>query len=406
MNRVKTKPTVKFALILATFSALGPFTVDMYLSSLPKITDFFGTNASMVQASLTASLLGLGLGPIVMGPLSDVHGRRNPLLISMILYVLASVGCAFAPNIEVFIALRFIQGFVASAGLVISRAIVRDTYSGVEMTKFVSLLTMISNIAPLISPVAGSTVTSYTSWIGVFIFLGFLGIFLLAVIKWGAQETLPVKQRVSSNFLEILRNYKALLKDRDFMGYALVNGILFAGVFAYVSGTPFIYQNIYGVSPLVFSILFALNGAAIMLGSQIVKLLAGRMAEQRIFVIGLSVGFLSTGTVMTVVFSQGPLIAMVSSLFLFAVAIGIIGPVSFTLAMESQGHIAGSASAVLGTMPFLLGAFASPIVGIAGEYSAVPFGVLIFTTSLVSILAYLVLVKRSSRAVYPQTSNF
>ncbi len=323
----------------------------------------------------------------------------------MILYILASIGCAFSSNIEVFIALRFFQGFVASAGLVISRAIVRDSYSGVEMTKFVSLLAMISNIAPLISPVAGSAVTSYTSWIGVFIFLGLLGMFLSGVTVWGVKETLPVEQRVSSSFTEVLRNYKNLLQDRTFMGYALVTGILFAGVFAYVAGTPFIYQNIYGVSPLMFSILFAINGGAIMLGSQFVKRLAGRMTEHRIFLIGLTLAFLSSGTVMIVVFIHGPLFALVTSLFLFAASIGIIGPVTFSLAMESQGRIAGTASAILGILPFLLGSFASPIVGIAGEYSAAPFGILIFMTSLLSISAYVVLVKRSETVTSLETKN-
>ena len=216
MNNKKQFNYIKFAVMLGSFSALGPFTVDMYLSSLPIITDFFGTNASMVKASLTASLLGIALGQIVMGPLSDVLGRRKPLLFSMILYVFASIGCAFSPNIEVFIGLRFFQGFVASAGLVISRAIVRDSYSGVEMTKFVSLLTMISNIAPLISPVAGSAVTSHTSWIGVFIFLGLLGTLLTGVAVWGVKESLPAEKRVSSSLTEILRNYKSLLLDRKF----------------------------------------------------------------------------------------------------------------------------------------------------------------------------------------------
>jgi len=402
MNNKEQVNSIKFAVLLGTFSALGPFTVDMYLSSLPKITDFFGTNASMVQASLTASLLGIALGQIVMGPLSDAHGRRKPLLFSMILYILASIGCAFSPNIEVFIGLRFFQGFVASAGLVISRAIVRDSYSGVEMTKFVSLLTMISNIAPLISPVAGSAVTSYTSWTGVFIFLGMLGIFLSGVTVWGVKETLPAEKRVSSSFTQILRNYKRLLLDRKFMGYALVTGILFAGVFAYVAGTPFIYQNIYGVSPLMFSILFAMNGGAIMLGSEFVKRLAGRMTEHRIFLIGLTLAFLSSGTIMIVVFSHGPLFALVTSLFLFAASIGMIGPVTFSLAMESQGRMAGTASAILGILPFLLGSFASPIVGIAGEYSALPFGILIFMTSLLSIFAYIVLIQRSKLAASPE----
>lgn len=396
---------LRFALMLAAFSALGPFTVDMYLASLPQIMNFFGTNASMIQATLTASLLGLGLGQIVMGPLSDVHGRRKPLLIAMILYFLSSIGCAFAINIEFFIAERFIQGFAASAGLVISRAIVRDMFSGVEMTKFISLLTMISNVAPLVSPTAGSTVSSFTSWVGVFIFLALLGVFLTGMSTWGVMETLPVQKRVPSNLMELLRNYKSLLRNRTFMGYALVNGILFAGVFAYVSGTPFIYQNIYGMSPQVFSVLFAMNGIGIILGSQLVKQLAGRMTERGVFLIGLSLAFISSATVLIVVFSHGPLFALVISIFLFAATIGIIGPVSFTLAMESQGHIAGSASAVLGTLPFVLGSVTSPLVGIAGENSAVPFGVIIFITSLLSIISYVILVKKSNTVTSSKLSE-
>ncbi|WP_419874256.1 multidrug effflux MFS transporter [Candidatus Pristimantibacillus sp. PTI5] len=386
--------SLRLALILAAFSALGPFTVDMYLASLPQIMDFFGTNASMIQASLTASLLGLGLGQMVMGPLSDSYGRRTPLLISMILYIVSSLGCAFVPNIESFIVLRFIQGVAASAGLVISRAIARDRYSGVEMTKFIALLTMISNAAPLVSPNAGSAVTSYSSWVGVFVFLGLLGILLTGITTWGLEESLPIEHRVPSNFKALMRNYNRLFRDRTFMGYALVNGILFAGVFAFVAGTPFIYQNIFGVSPHLFSILFAMNGLAIMIGSQVVKRVAGRLTEQSIFRIGLSLSFVSTSAILITVLFNGSLSAIFVSTFLFAVSIGIIGPVSFTLAMEPHGQIAGSASAVLGTFQFALGAVTSPLVGIAGENSAIPFGIVIFTTSLLAIVSYIVLIRK------------
>jgi MFS transporter, DHA1 family, multidrug resistance protein len=386
------------ALLLATFSALGPFTVDMNLSSLPQMMNVFNTTASAIQGSLTASLLGLGLGQLIAGPLSDVHGRRKPLLISMLLYFLISVACAFSPNISMFIALRFIQGFVASAGLVISRAIVRDRYSGVEMVKFMALLTMISSVTPLISPTAGSAVTTFTSWIGVFIFLGFLGFFLTGITIWGIKESLPARQRVPSNFREVLRNYGSLLRDRSFIGYALVNGILFSGVFAYVAGTPFIYQNMYGISPQLFSVLFALNGLGIILGSQLVKRLAGRMDERRIFRIGLLLAFITTAAILIVVLVHGPFVALFIEIFLFAAAIGMIGPVSFTLAMESQGHIAGSAAAVLGTLQFALGAVTSPLVGIAGENSAVPFGITIFMTSILAVISYVILVRRSSTA--------
>ncbi|MCM3728410.1 multidrug effflux MFS transporter [Neobacillus cucumis] len=391
-----TNRPVLFALMLSAFSALGPFTVDMYLSSLPQMMNDFNTTASSIQASLTASLLGLGVGQLVAGPLSDAHGRRKPLLISMLLYFLISIVCAFSPSVGIFIIFRFIQGFVAAAGLVISRAIVRDRYSGVEMVKFMALLTMISNVAPLISPTAGSVVTTFTSWIGVFIFLGLLGLFLTCITIWGIKESLPARQRVPSNFREVVGNYSSLLRDRSFMGYALVNGILFAGVFAYVAGTPFIYQNMYGISPQLFSVLFALNGVGIILGSQLVKRLAGRMDEHRIFRIGLLLAFITTAAILMVVLVHGPFVALFLAIFLFAAAIGIIGPVSFTLAMESQGHIAGSAAAVLGTLQFALGAVTSPLVGMAGENSAVPFGFTIFMTSILAVISYVILVRRSS----------
>jgi DHA1 family bicyclomycin/chloramphenicol resistance-like MFS transporter len=398
-NKVNNRP-LRFALLLAVFCALGPFTVDMYLSSFPQIMKFFNTNASMVQASLTSALLGLSLGQIIIGPLSDVHGRRKPLLFSMILFFISSIGCAFSPNVEVFIVLRFIQGFSASAGLVIARAIVRDVYNGVELTKFFALLTTITSVTPLISPLAGSAVISFTSWVGVFIFTGIVGIYLTIMAVWKIGETLPMDQRVASNFKELLKNYKILLRSGTFIGYALVSGILLAGVFAYISGSPFIYQKIYGVTPQMFSILFALNGISLMLGAQLVKRLAGRMTGRNIFLIGLALSFITSILVLIVVLAHAPLFTLVISLFLFNSSIGIIGPISFTLAMESQGHIAGSASALIGILPFLLGAVTSPLVGLAGEYSAIPLGVIIFTTSLLAVLVNVVLIKNGKTASF------
>lgn len=393
MELKRNKYSLVFAILLAVFSAIGPFTIDMYLASFPNIMGYFGTKASIVQASLTSCILGIAFGQIILGALSDVYGRRKPLLISMIVYALSSFACAFAPSITVFIILRFIEGFAGSAGIVISRAIVRDLYSGIELTKFFSLLTIIFNLAPLIAPLAGSAIISYTSWVGVFIFLGFFGMLLSTLTALKIKESLPAQQRVASNFVGLLRNFKDLLTHRRFMGYALVQGILFAGVFAYISGASFIYQKIYGVTPQAFSMLFALNGISLILGAQIVKLLAGRIKEDRILLIGLALACIAGTTVLIDVFSHGPLLMLVIPLFFLNAAIGITGPTSFTLAMESQGHIAGSAAALLGVMPTLFGAVTAPLVGIAGEYSSVPFGVIIFITSLLSIIAYIVLVK-------------
>ncbi|CAM3068229.1 multidrug effflux MFS transporter [Paenibacillus sediminis] len=396
-HKVNNHP-VRFALLLAVFCALGPFTVDMYLSSFPQIMKFFETNASMVQASLTSALLGLSLGQIIIGPLSDVHGRRKPLLFSMILFFISSIGCAFSPNVEVFIALRFTQGFSASAGLVIARAMVRDVYNGVELTKFFALLTTITSVTPLISPLLGSSIISFTSWVGVFILTGIVGIYLTIMTIWRMKETLPVEQRVSSNFKELLENYKSLLRSGTFIGYGLASGFLFAGCFAYISGSPFIYQKIYGISPQIFSILFALNGISLMIGAQLVKRLAGRISSHNIFLIGLLSSFIFSLAVLVVVFSHGPLAALVIALFSSNISLGIVGPISFTLAIESQGHIAGSASALFGILPFLLGSVASPLVGLAGEYSAIPLGLIIFITSLLAILVNVFLIKNGKPA--------
>ncbi|SDX82111.1 multidrug effflux MFS transporter [Paenibacillus sp. CF384] len=397
MKNKNSQNVFKLAMLLGIFSTLGPFTIDMYLPAFPEIVKQFDTSASLVQLSLTACLLGLGIGQLVMGSLSDVYGRRNPLLIAMAAYVAASLACAISPTIGLLIAFRFVQGFAAAAGIVISRAIARDLYSGHELTKFFSMLLLVGNLGPLVAPVSGSGVLSFSTWIGVFIALALLGIYLLIMTKWGLQETLPADLRRPSNFMEQLRNYGSLLQDRQFLGYMLAQGIMIAGVFAYVSGTPFIYQNIYGASPTVFALLFASNGISLIIGSQLVGRMSHRVSEQAFLLLGLGLALLASVTVLIVGIVHGPLVALVIPLFIFVASIGITSTAAFPLAMESQGHMAGSAAALLGVVPFLLGAVVSPLVGIAGEDTAVPLGVIILLTSLAALLAYYLLVRRSSR---------
>lgn len=398
MTNKNNQHAVRLALLLGLFSTLGPFTIDMYLPAFPQIVEKFGTTASQVQLSLTACLLGLAVGQVVMGSLSDVHGRRKPLLISMALYVVASIACAIAPSIWLLIIARLLQGFVASAGIVISRAIARDMFSGHELTKFFSLLLLVGNLGPLVAPVAGSGVLSLTSWVGVFIALALLGMFLLAMTKWRLKETLPVERRSPSNFGQQLRNYGSLLRDRSFTGYMLAQGVMIAGVFAYVSGTPFIYQNIYGVSPTVFALLFGSNGITLIIGSQLVGRMAHRVSEQFFLLLGLYLAGAASIAVLLVAIFHGPLYALVIPLVFFVASIGITSTAAFPLAMESQGHMAGSAAALMGVVPFLLGAVVSPLVGIAGEHTAVPLGVIILTTSAAAMLSYFLLVKKGAKA--------
>ncbi|KGM44816.1 multidrug effflux MFS transporter [Neobacillus niacini] len=395
MNTLTGAKRLQLALLLGSLGLLGPFTIDTYLPSFPTIVNDYDTTASLVQVSLTTCLLGLGLGQLIIGPMSDVQGRRKPLRTFLFLYLIASIICAFAPNIYIFIAARFIQGFAAAGGLVISRAIVRDLYSGRELTKFFSILMLVGNLGPIVAPIAGAIILAFTDWSGVFLVLSCIGIVLVLMVSWKLDETLPEEKRVPSDFSQIVKNFGSLFRDREFTGYAFTQGLIVAGIFAYVSGIPFVYQNIYGVSPQVFSLLFGVNGVALIIGSQLVGRLADFISETTFLKIGLFTANIAGAVLLAALLLKAPLIAVAIPIFLFIGSLAIISSTSFTLAMEKQGHIAGSASALLGLLPFVLGSLTSPLVGIAGEYSAIPMGVIMLATSFIALLIYFGVVRKS-----------
>ncbi|WP_442600039.1 multidrug effflux MFS transporter [Neobacillus sp. D3-1R] len=396
MNKPVGSKRLQLAILLGSLGLLGPFTIDMYLPSFPTIVNDYGTTASLVQISLTTCLLGLGLGQLIIGPMSDVQGRRKPLLIFLTLYLIASITCSFAPSIYLFIAARFIQGFAAAGGLVISRAIVRDIYSGRELTKFFSLLMLVGNLGPIVAPIIGGGVLAVTNWNGVFIVLAVVGLVLFLTVSVKLEESLPVEKRVPSNLTQVLKNFESLFKDREFLGYALTQGFIIAGIFAYVSGIPFVYQNIYGVSPQVFSLLFGVNGLALIIGTQSVGRLADIIPERTFLKFGLFLSTTAGAFLLAALLLKAPLLAVAIPIFFLVCSIGIIATTSFALAIETQGHIAGSASALLGLLPFVLGSITSPLVGVAGEYSAIPMGVVILTASLLALLSYFGLVRRAT----------
>ncbi|MFS0880526.1 multidrug effflux MFS transporter [Metabacillus niabensis] len=399
MNEITGRRRLQLALLLGSLALLGPFTIDMYLPSFPTIVKEYGTTASLVQISLTSCLLGLGLGQLIIGPMSDVQGRRKPLQIFLILYLVTSVICAFAPSISIFIAARFIQGFSAAGGLVISRAIVRDVYSGRELTKFFALLMLVGNLGPIVAPIAGGGVLAFTNWSGVFLVLACIGILLVILVTLKLEETLPEHKRVQSNISQTFKNFGSLLKDRKFAGYALTQGFIIAGIFAYVSGIPFVYQNIYGVTPQVFSLLFGINGFALIIGTQLVGRLTDIIPEKTFLKIGLTISNIASAVLLIALLMKAPLIVVAIPIFFFVSSIGIISTTSFSLAMETQGHIAGSASALLGLLPFLLGSLTAPLVGVAGEYSAIPMGIIIFSASFLAFLSYYGFVRKASLKV-------
>lgn len=396
MNTLSGKKRIQLAILLGSLGLLGPFTIDTYLPSFPTIVKDFHTTASLVQISLTACLLGLGAGQLFIGPLSDVKGRRKPLQLFLCLYLLASLTCSFSPNIYFLIVARFVQGFSAAGGLVVSRAVVRDLFSGKELTKFFTLIVLVGNLGPIVAPIAGGAILSFTKWNGVFIVLACIGAILIFMVSLKLPETLPPEKRVPSNLPQLMSNFGSLFKEREFMGYAFTQGFTTAGIFAYVSGVPFVYQNIYHVSPQQFSLLFGVNGLGLIIGSQLVGRLADRISERTFLKIGLGISMAAGAILLIALLLKAPLIAVAIPIFFFVSSISIIGTTSFALAIESQGHIAGSASALLGLLPFVLGSLSAPLVGIAGSYTGVPMGITIFGASLLAFLSYFILVRKRS----------
>jgi MFS transporter, DHA1 family, multidrug resistance protein len=383
------KERIGLAFLLGMLGVLGPLNIDMYLPSFPGIASDLGASASQVQLSLTSCLIGLAAGQMVVGPISDAKGRRSPLLLFIFLFALSSILCAVAPNISVLIAARFLQGFTASAGVVLSRAVVRDVFSGRELTKFFALLMVINATAPMIAPITGGAILllPFSTWNTIFYFLGFLGVLIVLVIAFKLKETLPPESRLPSSVGSSLRTMGSLMKDRSFIGYALTVGLIHGGSFAYVAGTPFVYQGIYGVSPQVFSLLFGINGLAIITGSFIIGRLGGIVTERRLLKTAAIIAVTATAFLLVMTIIEGPLAAVVIPIFIYMTTMGMVLTSSFTLAMEHQGHRAGSASAVLGMLPLVIGSAVSPLVGI-DETTAVPMGAILFITALLGAVAF------------------
>ncbi|MGG1642811.1 multidrug effflux MFS transporter [Paenibacillus sp. NRS-1782] len=385
------------AFVLGALSAFGPLSIDMYLPSLPTLANNLHTTTSLAQLSLTACLLGLAVGQLVAGPLSDVRGRRGPLVVSLVLYAAASLLCVFAPNIGVLIGLRFIQGLTGSAGIVISRAVARDLYSGKELTRFFSLLMLVNGVAPIAAPVLGGVILNFVSWRGVFMVLCVVGVAMLIAVVLGLPETLPVSRRSSGGLKQTLRTLGHLFTDRRFMGYAFSQALITGAMFAYIAGSPFVLQDIFGVSPQTYSIIFAVNGLGIVLFSQLTGRLVGRFSERQLLLSGLVIAAVAGISLLTVAFTGGQLFAILVPLFFVVSCVGIVSTTTTSLAMQSQQRSAGSASAMLGLLPLLLGSIASPLVGLGSGTTPIPMAIVIAIAEVGALLSFMVLARGSAR---------
>ncbi|MCF6521853.1 multidrug effflux MFS transporter [Streptomyces sp. JJ36] len=382
-----------FTLILGSLTALPALSMDMYLPALPEVAGALDTPAAGVQLTLTTCLLGLAVGQLLVGPMSDRFGRRRPLVIGMAGYVLASAACAVAPTVEALTAFRLVQGLTGAAGIVIARAVVRDLYDGLAMARFFSTLMLISGAAPVFAPVLGGQVLRFTDWRGVFLVLAGVGAVLMVVLLLKLPETLPPQRRHGGGVPQALRTMRGLFADRVFTGYLLTGSFGFAGLFAYVAASPFVMQEIYGASPQTFSLLFMTNSVGLVAVGQVNgRLLVGRVALDKVMGAGLGLVLIAAAGLLLMtsgVLGRVGLVPVASGLFALMSGMALILPNANSQALMRTPHAAGSASALLGTSQFLVGAVASPLVGVAGEDTAVPMAVVQLGALLVAAVSFL-----------------
>lgn len=376
------------ATLLGCLAGMGPLCTDLYLPALPQLASSLGTSASLIQASLTATLLGIAVGQIFIGPYSDGHGRKKPLVLSLLIFIITSFICSWATSIWALIVFRFIQGLAGSGGVVLSRAIACDLYSGPELTKFFSLLMLINGIAPILSPVIGGQILAFSDWPGIFVSLGLFSIILTLAVILGMKESLPQERRNAGSLKANFITFKTLLADRIFVGYTLIQGFIIAGLFAYIAGSPFVLQTLYGLSAKTFSYCFAINGLGIMLFAQLTGYFTGKYSEKQLLAFGLSLALFCSVLLLVLCILKVSVIFILIQLFLIVSCIGITTTASFSLAVQRQPHATGSASGLLGVVSFIFGAIASPLVGLGDGTTAIPMAVVIAVVNLLSYVSY------------------
>ncbi|MBY6090728.1 multidrug effflux MFS transporter [Maritimibacter alkaliphilus] len=386
-------------LVLALLSAVAPLATDMYLPGFPVMTEDLATGASTVQLTLTGFMVGLALGQLFIGPLSDSFGRRRPLLLGTALAVVAGFACALAPNVETLIALRLLQGFGGAAGVVIARAIISDrTTDAGASARLMQIMMMIGGLAPVLAPIIGTGIVSLAGWRAVFVVTAILSAVSFFGVFTKVTESLPAENRTPGGAKALWKGIGTVITNRAYLGYTLTVGFAFAVMFAYISASPFVFQGILGLSPVQYSLAFGSNAIGLVVVSAVSAKVVGRVPPQRLAAIGLTTMSCGALAVMACVLSGAGAGLMLPSIFCTVASLGLIlGNVS-ALAISQTPRTAGTASALLGALQFCLGAVASPLVGLAGEGTALPMACVMIAAAVLAVGSFLLLTPRGPAA--------
>ena len=376
-------------------TAMAPLSTDMYLPSLPVMQADFGISASLVQLTLTMTMLGMALGQIFAGPVSDYYGRKKPLIIGMTAFTVATIGCVLAENIMAFLCFRFVMGFAGASGIVVAKAIARDVCEGPELTRFFAMLMMVNGLAPIIAPVIGGQILLFTTWRGVFVTLVAIGLLLL-LATLAYKETLSPEKRLAG-IMASFAKFPQLLKNRYFLGHCLLQCFVFGGFFAYLSGSSFVFQNIFQVSPQVYSLIFGGIGVGLLVAGALPARLAGRVPDEKMLQTAMLISFFGSVLLFVGFWFEVGLAVILPILFFTITPLSVLGASSFSLALSRQGKNAGTASALLGFSSMILGGCMMPLVGIAGEHTAIPMCVMMIAGYGLGYIIYLLMIAPEHR---------
>ncbi|WAB82010.1 multidrug effflux MFS transporter [Microcella daejeonensis] len=376
-----------YVLVLGALTALGPFTVDLYLPAFPQVEADLGVSVALVQLTLTATMIGFGFGQLIVGPWSDRIGRRLPLILATTVHVAASLAVALAPDVSWLLAARVLQGAGAAAGGVVAMAMVRDLFGGYPLVRMLSRLALVTGLAPVLAPLIGSQLLLVMPWRGLFGVLACYGV-LVVVASWLLiVETLPPARRSDPGHSTLGERYRALFRDRIFVGVAIIGGFTFTGLFAYLSASSFLFQDVYGLDAQAYGIVFATNSIGVVIGVQVSSRLAKIVGPQ--WILSVSTAVLLTSAIAIVVLDQigAGMWGTIVPLFFFITACGFGFPMVQVLALVNHGKEAGTAASLLGAMNFGLAGLLSPVVGIFGIDSATPMGVAMAIAASVAVLS-------------------
>ena len=393
---------LRIALVLGLVSAVGPFSIDMYLPALPRIGAELDASPFAVQMTLVVMFVSSAIGPLLIGPLADMHGRKPVMYGGLAVFIFASIGAALAPNIEWLIFFRLLQGLGSSTGMVVPRAVVRDLHTGAEAAKLMSLLMLVFSVSPILAPLTGSIIIDAFEWRAVFWAVAIAALIGAGLLAFGLNETHPPARRGNSSYASAWRGYGFLIRDRTFLGLVLIGGFGISSFFVYLANSSFVLIDHFGLSPSAYSVFFAINAISFFGVSQTSGWLTKRFGLVRVVrpaVTGFAVAMIAGSVIMATV--DDSLVVLAVTLFIGYGFLGLVIPTTSVLAMEEHGEIAGTAAALMGTLHMVTGVVAMVLAGLFANGKPLPMMAAIALCSAAAYVLTLLTLRHEGQAEAP-----